>query len=161
MSYEIGSAASYREFLISGIGIIPRTVHEFIPPPGLKLMELFPVNPFFPTAQDGTGWRAFGRRNFDYEEWDLLGPLIDNLFNILEKKGYQIECRETVKLNLLHGERVYLFLRRHLILREMIVLYPVGLSEIFYVKNNQALCSDVLYPNTILDLVVNRPEYNY
>lgn len=161
MNYEVGSAASYREILISPLGAIPRPVHQCIPPHGLKLMEAFPVSPFFPGVNDGTGWRAFGRVDKGYDEWDFIIPVIDNLFNLLERKGYQIEEREAIKMNLLHCERVYLFVRRHLILREMIVLYPVSLNEIFHVSKESSNCYEVIYPNTALDLVVNRPESGY
>ena len=146
MNYEIGSTATYREILITALGAIPRPIYPTIPPVGLQLMQRFPTISFSEYSTDGTGWRAFGRIKETVDSWDFIDPIVDNLFVILDRVGYQIESREAIKQALLMGEKVYLFVRRNLVLREMIVLYPVPLNEIMFSEPNVVARASKLYP---------------
>ena len=158
MNFEVGSAAAYREIFISAMGAIPRPVEQYIPERGLMLMRMFPPIPFSANSLDGTGWRSFGRIRRDLEDYVALPFVIDNLFRILTSNGYQIDCQEEIKLSLMNNERVYLFVRRNMILREMIVLYPVALSRILFSRTEKYVSNNLLYPNVELNFFLDYLE---
>jgi hypothetical protein len=133
MNFEIGSAASYREFIISPLGSHLRRFEPFIPQNMLPYLN-FSIFAVHDVKSDYTGWAVIGQSKNPLTSKDAILLPVMCLFQNLDISGYVIPDYKVIYEQLRHGKVVCLFLRKNLVLREMIILYTASRQDMLYPK---------------------------
>lgn len=131
MNFEVGSAASYREFIISPLGAHSRRFKEAIPQEAMRYFN-YPFFPIVDGRNDYTGWAVIGQTEHSLDASDSLHMATQCLLHSLLISGWEIPNYELIYEQLQKGMVVCLFLRKHFTLREMIILYPASRMDVLY-----------------------------
>lgn len=132
MNFELGSAASYREFIVSPLGSHLRRFKPHIPQSMIHYLN-FPIFAIHDVKSDYTGWAVIGQSQNPLSSKDGILLSVISLFQSLDNSGYTVPDYKIIYEHLRHGKVICLFLRKNFVLREMIILYT-------------APCQDMLYP---------------
>lgn len=133
MNFEVGSTASYREFIISPLGSHLRRFEPFIPQNMLPYLN-FSIFAVHDVKSDYTGWAVIGQSKNPLTSKDAILLPVMCLFQNLDISGYVIPDYKVIYEQLRHGKVVCLFLRKNLVLREMIILYTASRQDMLYPK---------------------------
>lgn len=131
MNFEVGSAASYREFVISPLGAHSRRLEEAIPQEAISYLN-YPFYPIVEGRNDYTGWAVIGQSKHSLKLGGELGIPLTLLFQNLAALGWEVPESNPILSYLQMGNVICLFLRKHFTLREMIILYPASSMDIIY-----------------------------
>lgn len=131
MNFEVGSAASYREFVITPLGAHSRRLEQAIPLEAKSYLN-YPFYPIVDGRNDYTGWGIIGQTRHSLRIGEELEIPLTLLFQNLASLGWEVPDPNLILGYLQMGNVICLFLRKHFTLREMVILYPASSMDDIY-----------------------------